>query len=131
MQRAFGIDSIGVYVPRLYVDLTGEWARVRAPVLADGDVQKLVGKVTDGVGVRRMATVDAHQDCATLAAMAAKNAIDTAGIDPRDIDYLAIGTETTVDQSKSVAAYVLGMLERHYGVSLSHVGAPQFQFACI
>jgi hydroxymethylglutaryl-CoA synthase len=126
-----GIDSIGVYVPRLYVDLTGEWARVRAPVLADGDIRKLVGKVTEGVGVRRMAVIDAHEDCATLAAMAAKRAIDAAGIDPTDIDYLAVGTETTVDQSKSTAAYVLGMLERHYGVSLSEVGAPQFQFACI
>ncbi|MGD0677453.1 MAG: hydroxymethylglutaryl-CoA synthase [Polyangiaceae bacterium] len=131
MPRTFGIDSIGVYVPRLYVDLTGEWARVRAGVLADGDVKKLIGKVTDGVGVRRMAVADAHQDCATLAAMAAKRAIDAAGIDPRDIDYLAVGTETTVDQSKSTAAYVLGMLERHYGVSLAEAGAPQFQFACI
>jgi hydroxymethylglutaryl-CoA synthase len=126
-----GIDSIGVYVPRLYVDLTGEWARARAPALADGDVRKLVGKVTEGVGVRRMAVADAHEDCATLAAMAAKRAIDAAGIDPTDIDYLAVGTETTVDQSKSTAAYVLGMLERHYGVSLAEVGAPQFQFACI
>jgi hydroxymethylglutaryl-CoA synthase len=126
-----GIDSIGVYVPRLYVDLTGEWARVRAPALADGDLRKLVGKVTEGVGVRRMAVIDAHEDCATLAAMAAKRAIDAAGIDPTDIDYLAVGTETTVDQSKSVAAYVLGRLERHYGVSLAEVGTPQFQFACI
>lgn len=126
-----GIDSIGVYIPRLYVDLTGEWARVRAPVLAEGDVRKLIGKVTEGVGVRRMAVIDAHQDCATLAAMAAKRAIDAAGIDPTDIDYLAVGTETTVDQSKSTAAYVLGMLERHYGVSLADVGTPQFQFACI
>lgn len=131
MRRAIGIDSLGVYVPRLFIDLTGEWARVRAAALAEGDVQKLVGKVTEGVGVRRMAVADAHQDCATLAAMAAKRAIDAAGIDPRDIDYLAVGTETTVDQSKSTAAYVLGMLERHYGVSLAEVGAPQFQFACI
>jgi hydroxymethylglutaryl-CoA synthase len=131
MDRAIGIDSIGVYVPRLYVDLTGAWAAARAPALTGGDVQKLVGKVTDGVGVRRMAIADAHQDCATLAAMAAKRAIDAAGIDPRDIDYLAVGTETTVDQSKSIAAYVLGMLERHYGVSLPEVGAPQMQFACI
>ncbi len=131
MHRAIGIDSIGVYVPRLYIDLTDEWARTRAPLLSGGDVAKLVGKVADGVGVRRMAVVDAHQDCATLAAMAAKRAIDAAGIDPRDIDYLALGTETTVDQSKSTAAYVLGMLERHYGVSLAEVGAPQFQFACI
>jgi hydroxymethylglutaryl-CoA synthase len=131
MERAIGIDSIGVYVPRLYVDLTGEWAKTRAPVLSGGDVAKLVGKVTDGVGVTRMAVVDAHQDCATLAAMAAKRVIDAAGIDPRDIDYLAVGTETTVDQSKSIAAYVLGMLERHYGVSMAEAGAPQFQFACI
>ncbi|HXX69452.1 MAG TPA: hydroxymethylglutaryl-CoA synthase [Polyangiaceae bacterium] len=129
--RGVGIDSIGVYIPRLYVDLTGDWARVRAPALAEGDVRKLIGKVTEGVGVRRMAVIDAHQDCATLAAMAAKRAIDAAGIDPTDIDYLAVGTETTVDQSKSTAAYVLGMLERHYGVSLAGVGTPQFQFACI
>jgi hydroxymethylglutaryl-CoA synthase len=131
MDRAIGIDSIGVYVPRLYVDLTGAWAAARAPALTGGDVEKLVGKVTDGVGVRRMAIADAHQDCATLAAMAAKRAIDAAGIDPRDVDYLAVGTETTVDQSKSIAAYVLGMLESHYGVKLPEVGAPQFQFACI
>jgi hydroxymethylglutaryl-CoA synthase len=130
-RMSVGIDSVGVYVPRLYVDLTADWARVRAPALADGDVKKLVGKVTDGVGVRRMAIVDAHQDCATLAAMAAKRAIDLAGIDPRDIDYIAVGTETTVDQSKSTASYVLGMLERHYGVPMTQVGAPQFQFACI
>jgi len=129
--RPIGIDSIGVYVPRLYVDLTGEWATVRAPLLTGGDVDKLVGKVVEGVGVRRMAIADAHQDCATLAAMAAKRVIDASGIDPRDIDFLAVGTETTVDQSKSIAAYVLGMLERHYGVSLAEVGAPQLQFACI
>jgi hydroxymethylglutaryl-CoA synthase len=131
MGKAIGIDSIGVYVPRLYVDLTGEWARVRAPALSQGDVGKLVGKVTDGVGVIRMAVPDAHEDCATMAAMAAKRAIDAAQIDPRDIDYVALGTETTVDQSKSGAAYVLGMLERHYGVSMERAGAPQFQFACI
>jgi hydroxymethylglutaryl-CoA synthase len=131
MDHAIGIDSIGVYVPRLYVDLTADWAKARAPELSKGDVAKLVGKVTDGVGVTRMAIIDAHQDCATLAAMAAKRVIDASGIDPRDIDFLAVGTETTVDQSKSIAAYVLGMLERHYGVSLQDVGAPQFQFACI
>jgi hydroxymethylglutaryl-CoA synthase len=131
MHKAIGIDSIGVYVPRLYVDLTAEWAQVRAPLFAQGDVGKLVGKVTDGVGVTRMAVPDAHEDCATMAAMAAKRAIDLAQIDPRDIDYIAIGTETTVDQSKSTAAYVLGMLERHYGVSMAEAGAPQFQFACI
>jgi hydroxymethylglutaryl-CoA synthase len=131
MERPVGIDAIAAYVPRLYVDLTGEWAEARAPLFTEGSVDALVGKVKGGVGVRRMAIPDAHQDCATLAAMAAKRVIDAAGIDPRDIDYVAIGTETTVDQSKSIGAYVLGMLERHYGVSMEDAGAPQLQFACI
>jgi hydroxymethylglutaryl-CoA synthase len=126
-----GIDAIAAYVPRLYVDLTKEWAEARAPLHTAGDVQALIGKVKAGVGVRRMAIADAHQDCATLAAMAAKRVIDSSGIDPRQIDFIAVGTETTVDQSKSIAAYVLGMLERHYGVTLDEVGAPQVQFACI
>lgn len=131
MATQVGIDTIAVYVPRLFVDLAGEWATVRASELGEASVDALIGKVTTGVGVRRMAVPDAHEDSATMAAMAAIKAIAAAGIDPREIDYLAVGTETTVDQSKSIAAYVLGMLERFYGVSLPDVSTPQIQFACI
>jgi len=130
-KSAVGIDAIAVHVPRLYLDLAGEWANVRASELGERGVAELVSKVTSGVGVRQMAIPDAHEDSATLAAMAALKAISQAGIDPRDIGFIAVGTETTVDQSKSIAAYVLGMLERHFGVDLREVGAPQFQFACI
>jgi hydroxymethylglutaryl-CoA synthase len=129
--KKVGIDAIAVHVPRLYVDLSGEWANARAAAFADGDVGQLVGKVKKGVGVEHMAVPDAHEDSATLAANAAVKAIINAGIDPRQIGYVAVGTETTVDQSKSIAAYVLGMLERRFGVSMQDVGAPQFQFACI
>lgn len=131
MKPTVGIDAIAVHVPRLFVDLSGEWANVRAPELGEKGVAELVSKVTSGVGVRQMAIPDAHEDSATLAAMAALKAIEQGGIDPRDIGFIAVGTETTVDQSKSIAAYVLGMLERHFGVDLREVGAPQFQFACI
>jgi hydroxymethylglutaryl-CoA synthase len=129
--RPVGIDAIAVHVPRLYVDLCGEWASVRAPVLGEASVEALVGKIRRGVGVEQMSIPDAHEDSATLAAMAAARVIEQAGIDPRDIGAIAVGTETTVDQSKSIAAYVLGMLERRFGVDLREVGAPQFQFACI
>lgn len=131
MTTQVGIDAIAVHVPRLFVDLTGEWANVRASELGEASVEALIGKVTTGVGVRRMAVPDGHEDSATMAAMAAIKAIAAAGIDPREIDYLAVGTETTVDQSKSIAAYVLGMLERFYGVALPEVSTPQIQFACI
>ena len=131
MLKHVGIDTIAVHVPKLFVDLAGEWAEVRASELGEPSVDALIGKVTTGVGVQWMAVPDAHEDSATMAAMAAIKAIAAAGIDPRDIDYLAIGTESTVDQSKSGAAYVLGMLERFYGVALPQVSTPQIQFACI
>lgn len=126
-----GIDAIAVHVPRLFVDLTAEWARARAPELGEASVEQLVGKVKRGVGVVEMAIPDGHEDSATLAAMAAVKVIEQAGIDPSEIGSIAVGTETTVDQSKSIAAYVLGMLERRFGVDLRCAGAPQFQFACI
>ncbi len=128
---AVGIDTIAVHVPRLFMDLCGQWAEVRARELGEASVEQLVGKVKKGVGVEQMAIPDAHEDSATLAAMAAVRAIDHGGIDPRDIGSIAVGTETTVDQSKSIAAYVLGMIERRYGIELRDAGAPQFQFACI
>ncbi|UJR84167.1 hydroxymethylglutaryl-CoA synthase family protein [Sandaracinus amylolyticus] len=131
MRRTFGIDAYSLYVPRLYVDLTQEWCAVRAPQLGIGSPDLLRGKLVAGIGIRKMAVADGHEDAATMAAMAAKQLIDATGIDPSDIELLSVGTETTVDQSKSIAAYVLGMLERHYGKSLRHVGTPQVQFACI
>ncbi|MBK6515862.1 MAG: hypothetical protein IPG04_17655 [Polyangiaceae bacterium] len=60
--------------------------------------------------------------------MAAVKVIEQ-GYRPRDVGSIAVGTETTVDQSKSIAAYVLGMLERRFGVDLREAGALQFQFA--
>jgi hydroxymethylglutaryl-CoA synthase len=131
MDKQVGIDAIAVHIPRLVVDLQGEWAQTRAGELGEPSVDHLIGKITRGVGVCQMSVPDAHEDSATMAAMAAKKVIDGAGIDPRDIDYLAVGTETTVDQSKSVAAYVLGMLESAYGMELPNISAPQMQFACI
>ncbi len=126
-----GIDALAVHVPRLYVNLVGEWAEARAKAFGEPSVDALIGKVKKGVGVVEMSVPDAHEDSATLAAMAAAKVVEQAGIDPRDIGNIAIGTETTVDQSKSIAAYVLGMLERRFGVDLRRTGAPQFQFACI
>jgi hydroxymethylglutaryl-CoA synthase len=128
--NAVGIDALSAYVPRAYVDLTGEWAYRRLAVSGASNIDNLVGKIRSGIGVERMAIPDAHEDIATMAAMAVKQLIETSGINPEDIAYLAIGTESTVDQSKSVAAYVLGMIERYFQVDLSHVGCPQYQFAC-
>lgn len=125
-----GLDGVAVHVPRLCVDLTGEWAHVRADALGVAP-SDLIRKLTLGIGVRKMAIADAHEDPATMAAMAVKKLVDRLQLDLGELGYLAVGTESSVDQSKSIAAYVLGMLSRHYGLDLSHVGCPQFQFACM
>jgi hydroxymethylglutaryl-CoA synthase len=121
---------LAVYVPRLYVDLAAEWAHARA-VDVGSTPAELVAKVTKGIGMRKIAVPDAHEDSATMAAMAALRLIDGLGLDPKRLGYLAVGTETTVDQSKSIAAYVQGMLSRHYRTDLSEIGCPQLQFACM
>ena len=57
---AAGIDDISVYIPRLYVDAS-DFAEARGL-----DPQKLVR----GLGISKMAIVDANQDPACLAANA-------------------------------------------------------------
>ena len=57
---AAGIDDIGIYIPRLYVDAE-DFAKARGV-----DPAKLV----KGLGISQMAMVDANQDPACLAANA-------------------------------------------------------------
>lgn len=126
-----GIDSISSYIPKLYLDLTGKWAEVRAVEQGLDSVEKLLGKIKKGIGVEKMAIPDFHEDSATMAAMAVKKLITENDIDLNDVATITVGTETTVDQSKSMAAYVLGMLEDWAGKRYTHIGCPQVQFACI
>jgi hydroxymethylglutaryl-CoA synthase len=131
MKKNVGIDAIAAYFPRLYLDLCAEWSERRAVAMGEPSVEKFRQKLRNGIGAFEMSVPDYHEDAATMAAMAAIRLIDEQRIDPRDIGLIAVGTESAVDQSKSIAAYVLGMLERYYDVSLPNVGTPQYQFACI
>ena len=126
-----GIDSISVYIPKTYLSLTGQWARERATSFTEGDVEKLVQKVKKGVGVTKVSIPDMHEDAATMAAMAVKELLKTNKIDLDQIGYLAIATESAVDQSKSMASYVLGMLEDYYQKRAPHIGCVEYKFACV
>lgn len=101
MKTPVGIDAIAVAVPRRYVDLE-DLARARGVDPA---------KYTQGLGAREMAVAEPGEDTVSLAATAARRAIDHAGLDPRELGLLVVGTETGVDHSKPVASYVHGLLE--------------------
>ena len=100
MQR-IGIDAIALAVPAGYLKL------------ADLAVARGVPseKYTEGLLVTEMAVAAAHEDPVALAANAARRVLATSGRAAADIGLCVVGTETAVDHSKPIAAYIHGLLE--------------------
>jgi len=120
--KTVGIDDMAAYLPKLYVDAE-ELAKER---------NIPPGKITKGLGIEKLAIPDAHEDAATMAAMATLELIEKNDLSPRDIDFIQVATETSPDASKPISCYVQGMLEQIYGRgSFDHVGAPETKFACV
>ncbi len=119
---AAGIDDIALYVPRLFVDAR-DFAQARG---MDPD------KLQKGLGVSRMAIVDTNQDPACMAANACLRIMERNKIAPKDIGRLYVATESSLDESKAMNSYVIGMLEQVYGNdSFGHCGGIECKFACV
>ena len=95
-----GIDAIALSVPRGYVDL-GELAEARGVPPA---------KYLSGLGTRRMTIAAPDEDPVTLAVNAGRRLFERSGASPGEIGLCVVGTETAVDHSKPVAAFVHGLL---------------------
>jgi hydroxymethylglutaryl-CoA synthase len=118
-----GIDDLSVYVPRLYLSATGEFAASR-----DIDPAKLIR----GIGIERMAVPDAHEDAATMAAMSLLGLMQRNDLRPDEIGKIYVGTESGVDEAKAIGTYVIGMLEKVYGAgSFQDCSTVEFKSACI
>lgn len=118
-----GIDDLSVYVPKLCLSATGEFATSRKI-----DPAKLV----KGIGIQRMAIPDAHEDAATMAAMSIKDLMERNDLKPNQIGKIYIGTESGVDEAKAIGNYVLGMLEEVHGQgSFEECATVEFKSACI
>ncbi|MDH5179496.1 MAG: hydroxymethylglutaryl-CoA synthase, partial [Gammaproteobacteria bacterium] len=95
-----GISSIGIYIPPLYLSHDD---------LADArDIPRDKYKI--GLGNINMAIVPPWDDPVTMAANAAKMAMEAAGVEKDEIGLLIVSTETGVDQSKPVSSFVHGLL---------------------
>jgi hydroxymethylglutaryl-CoA synthase len=95
-RRAIGVDAIAIAVPEGYLELS-QLAEARGVPPA---------KYIEGLGVSRMAVAAAHEDPVALAADAVRRLFHTAKIDPNTIGLCVVGTETAVDHSKPIAAYL-------------------------
>lgn len=97
---SIGIDTIALAVPRAYIDLR-DLAEARGVP---------AGKYLQGLGVEQMAVAAPDEDPVALAVNAARRALRLSGTRPTDIGLCITGTETAVDHSKPVAAFVHGLL---------------------
>ncbi|HMK33060.1 MAG TPA: hydroxymethylglutaryl-CoA synthase [Nitrosopumilaceae archaeon] len=119
---AVGIDDIAIYIPRLFVDAR-DFAKARG---MDPD------KLQRGLGVSKMAMVDTNQDPACMAANACLRLMERDNLSPNDIGRLYVATESSLDESKAMNSYVIGMLEQIYGDdSFGHCGGIECKFACV
>ena len=122
LKTIVGIDDMAAYVPKLYVDAE-ELAEARGIPPS---------KLTKGLGIEKLSITDAHEDAATMAAMATLKLMEKNDLSPKDIDFIEVATETSPDASKPISCYVQGMLEQVYGKgSFNHIGAPETKFACV
>ena len=123
-----GISDIGVYVPQPAMDLdTLVQRRVRLNPRLDRHFERAC-RVT---GQKAIRFPEIWEDCATFAASAVRTLIErNPGMDLRNLRHLAVGTETSLDHSKPVSAYVQGMLQRA-GIQLpASLSSFQVQHAC-
>ena len=96
---SIGIDKIGFYVPKDYIDIV-ELAEAR-----DVDPDKF----TIGIGQDKQAVPKPYQDAVTMAASSADTILTDE--DKKNIGLLIVGTESSVDESKSTAAFLMDLLD--------------------
>lgn len=121
--KEVGIDAISFDVPKIYLDIK--------------DLSTLRGieaaKLEFGLGLKKMALPDVHQDIVVFAANAVRKLILQEGIRAEEINRLYLGTESSFDASKPIASYLLQVLEESIFEpgSLENCDVADLTFACI
>lgn len=124
--KRIGIDDMALYIPKIYFDIK-DLAEARSIEYA---------KLNKGLGLSKMAIVDAHEDTATMAANAVAELIEKNNIDPNTIGRIYMGTESALDGAKPTATYTLEMLRQKYAPIYGedcflHCDVIDMTFACI
>lgn len=98
-----GIDATNVYVSPL---------RLEAKEIERATGHS-VGKVKKGMGIESCTLPASWQDFVTQAAEAAHGLLQEENVDPSEIGWIGVGTESHLGPSKTAASYLQGALESH------------------
>ncbi|TVQ25440.1 MAG: hydroxymethylglutaryl-CoA synthase [Spirochaetaceae bacterium] len=123
-----GISDIALYVPSPYITLQ---TLLNMRIRENPSLERRLNRAVETTGQEAMRFPELWQDNTTLAAEAAHRLVERSYRDDlASLRYIAVGTETGVDHSKPVAAYVEGMLQRA-GVGIpDSLSTFQVQHAC-
>ena len=121
-----GIDDMAFYVPKLYLDIRALAEKRNIPY----------EKLSQGLGLYKMAVCDTHEDAATMAAEAIAELIERNRLDPRSIGRIYMGTESALDMAKPTGTYAVEMLRQRFSDRFGHDCFRQcdvldMTFACI
>jgi len=109
-ESKIGIGDIGIYVPRLQMDVN---SLIEARARAQPQLNRVMRRAAKKTGQSSFRFPASWEDSATLAANAASEVLERLSAErQRKIRYVLVGTETAVDFAKPVASYVHGMLKR-------------------
>ena len=73
-----------------------------------------------------------YKDSACMAANACMKLMQKHHLHPENIGRLYVATESSLDESKAMNSFVVGMLEQVYGEgSFEHAGGIECKFACV
>ena len=101
--KNIGIHTLSFYVPSIYLSIA-EIAEAR---------NITPEKLTNGLGLQKMAIADVGEDTSTMAANALLSLIEKNNINPHEIGRIYLGTESALDAAKPTATYAVGMVEDH------------------
>ena len=95
-----GLDHIAAYVPNQYLPMEDlAIARGVEP-----------SKYLVGIGIKEMAIPSQQEDVVVLGANAGRDVLEEAGISPKDVGLLIVGTESAEDKSKPTATHIHELL---------------------
>lgn len=108
-----GIEKIGFYTPEYVLNMDTLAIGRNIPV----------EKLTVGLGQSQMTVPPVYEDAVTMAANAVNRLLSQE--DKQAIDMILVGSESGVDQSKSLAVYIKELCDIH-----EHVRAVELKQAC-
>jgi hydroxymethylglutaryl-CoA synthase len=126
--KTIGISDISIYIPRAKLELD---VLIRERSAANPRMARHLDRAMRVTGQRAIRFPDVWEDSATMAAQAAYGMLKVR--DPLSLSslrHLVVGTESGLDHSKPLSAFVQGMLQRA-GIEIPEsLASFQVQHAC-